>query len=130
MMCSPLPAYDSLPTDMLACCCLVPQTAELLGVPQSQWPSGSFESGQMVLDKSRHWRGLVMAMYINTYSSFWCVDALRSVCLLSQLCALLTERPAVVLAAHSGSCCSGRQHATGVFACCCLRRQPYPVFAV
>lgn len=54
------------------CCRMLPQTAELLGVPQSQWPSGSFESGQMVLDKSRHWRGLVMAMYINTYSSFWC----------------------------------------------------------
>lgn len=49
------------------------QTAELLGVPQSTWPAGSFESGQMVLDKSRHWRGLVMSMYINSYSSFWCV---------------------------------------------------------
>jgi hypothetical protein len=47
------------------------QTAELLGVPQDQWPAGSFESGQMVINKARHWRGLVMAMYINTYSRFW-----------------------------------------------------------
>lgn len=54
-----------------AICCVRLQTAELLGVPQDQWPAGSFESGQMVIDKARHWRGLVMAMYINTYSRFW-----------------------------------------------------------
>jgi hypothetical protein len=51
--------------------CVRLQTAELLGVAQDQWPAGSFESGQMVIDKARHWRGLVMAMYINTYSRFW-----------------------------------------------------------
>jgi hypothetical protein len=56
------------------CVCLLvcwPQTSELLGVPQEQWPAGSFESGQMVIDKSRHWRGLVTAMYINSYAAFW-----------------------------------------------------------
>ena len=50
-----------------------PQVSQLLGVPAESWPPGSFESGQMVVDKARHWRGLVMAMYLNSYASFWCV---------------------------------------------------------
>lgn len=55
----------------LLCVALVLQTSELLGVPREVWPAGSFESGQIVIDKSRHWRGLVLAMYINSYSGFW-----------------------------------------------------------
>lgn len=43
----------------------------MLGVPRSQWFRGSFESGQMVLDKRRHWRGLVTAAWLNSYAHFW-----------------------------------------------------------
>jgi hypothetical protein len=46
----------------------------MLGVPQSDWFAGSFESGQMVVDKKRHWRGLATAAWLNTYARFWCVD--------------------------------------------------------
>jgi alpha 1,2-mannosyltransferase len=55
---------------------VAPQAAEMLGVPRSEWPGGSFESGQMVIDKARHWRGLVAAAWLNAYAPFWCARAL------------------------------------------------------
>ena len=44
----------------------------MLGVPTAQWFGGSLESGQMVLNKRRHWRGLVVAAWLNGYAHFWC----------------------------------------------------------
>lgn len=41
-------------------------------MPREQWYAGSFESGQMVVDKRRHWRGLLSATYLNSYATFWC----------------------------------------------------------
>ena len=43
----------------------------MLGVPRESWAAGSFESGQMVIDKRRHWRGLLTAVWLNTYAHFW-----------------------------------------------------------
>ena len=43
----------------------------MLGVPRSDWYPGSFESGQMVLDKRRHWRGVATAAWLNSYAAFW-----------------------------------------------------------
>ena len=43
----------------------------MLGVPRGQWYPGSFESGQMAIDKRRHWRGLLTAAYFNSNAHFW-----------------------------------------------------------
>lgn len=43
----------------------------MLGVPRDQWPKGSFESGQMAVDKKRHWRGLLTATWFNSHAHFW-----------------------------------------------------------
>jgi hypothetical protein len=47
------------------------QAEQMLGVPRSDWFRGSFESGQMVVDKARHWRGLLTAAWLNSYASCW-----------------------------------------------------------
>ncbi|GLC36242.1 hypothetical protein PLESTB_001364800 [Pleodorina starrii] len=46
-----------------------PEITRILNIPASQMPSGTFESGQMVIDKARHWRGLLVAAYMNFYGS-------------------------------------------------------------
>lgn len=43
----------------------------MLGVPRRDWFDGSFESGQIVVDKRAHWRGLVTAAWLNSYAGFW-----------------------------------------------------------
>jgi alpha 1,2-mannosyltransferase len=43
----------------------------MLDLPSSQWYQNSFESGQMLVDKSRHWQGLMLATYLNSYARFW-----------------------------------------------------------
>ena len=49
-----------------------PRQAEaMLGVPRASWPAGSFESGQVALHKRRHWRGLLLAVWLNTHAHFW-----------------------------------------------------------
>ncbi|KIZ05690.1 hypothetical protein MNEG_2267 [Monoraphidium neglectum] len=50
---------------------VAPEAEQMLGVPRSDWFRGSFESGQMVVDKARHWRGLLTAAWLNSYASFW-----------------------------------------------------------
>lgn len=55
----------------------------MLGLTREEWPSVSFESGQMVIDKKRHWRGLVTAAWFNSYAHFWWVTL---------LCALLEPK--------------------------------------
>ncbi|KAI8468938.1 MAG: mannosyltransferase putative-domain-containing protein [Monoraphidium minutum] len=50
---------------------LAPEAEAMLGVPRGEWHPGSFESGQMVVDKKRHWRGLLAAAYFNSYAHFW-----------------------------------------------------------
>jgi alpha 1,2-mannosyltransferase len=42
-----------------------PGTWEALGVPPKDRPPGSFESGQMLLDKHRCWQPLLLAIYFN-----------------------------------------------------------------
>ncbi|GIL68802.1 hypothetical protein Vafri_22039 [Volvox africanus] len=46
-----------------------PEVAQILNISASLIPAGSFESGQMVIDKARHWRGLVLAAYMNVYGA-------------------------------------------------------------
>ncbi|GBF93077.1 hypothetical protein Rsub_05688 [Raphidocelis subcapitata] len=50
---------------------MAPQAEQMLGLPRSEWYPGSFESGQMVINKRRHWRGLVVAAWFNSYANFW-----------------------------------------------------------
>ncbi|GBF98544.1 pantothenate synthetase [Raphidocelis subcapitata] len=50
---------------------VAPQAEEMLGVPRARWFPGSFESGQMALDKRRHWRGLAAALWFNAHPNFW-----------------------------------------------------------
>lgn len=38
------------------------QIFEILEIPEAQWPTWSHESGQMLIDKRRHWRGLLLCM--------------------------------------------------------------------
>ncbi|PNW78213.1 hypothetical protein CHLRE_09g386734v5 [Chlamydomonas reinhardtii] len=45
----------------------VPEIHEVLRFPNEQVPKVTFESGQMVIDKARHWRGLLLAVYMNVY---------------------------------------------------------------
>jgi alpha 1,2-mannosyltransferase len=44
---------------------VAPGTWEALGVPLEDRPRGSFESGQMLLDKRRCWQPLLLAIYFN-----------------------------------------------------------------
>ncbi|GLI66684.1 hypothetical protein VaNZ11_010617 [Volvox africanus] len=46
-----------------------PEVARILNISASLLPAGSFESGQMVIDKARHWRGIVLAAYMNVYGA-------------------------------------------------------------
>ncbi|GIL84768.1 hypothetical protein Vretimale_14448 [Volvox reticuliferus] len=46
-----------------------PEVAQILNISASRLPAGSFESGEMVIDKARHWRGLVLAAYMNVYGA-------------------------------------------------------------
>ena len=39
-----------------------PQVYAILELPPRSRPRGTHESGQMVVDKARHWRGLVLAV--------------------------------------------------------------------
>jgi alpha 1,2-mannosyltransferase len=39
-----------------------PQVFNILEIPSHARPSVSHESGQMVLDKARHWKGLLLCM--------------------------------------------------------------------
>ncbi|GIL63128.1 hypothetical protein Vafri_17254 [Volvox africanus] len=48
-----------------------PEVAQILNISASLIPAGSFESGQMVIDKARHWRGLLLATYLNVYGSIF-----------------------------------------------------------
>ena len=50
---------------------VAPEGEQLLGLPRDKWFAGSFESGQMVLDKRRHWRGLATAVYLNAHASLY-----------------------------------------------------------
>lgn len=47
------------------------QVSDMLRLPRRRWFGGSFESGQLVVDKRRHWRGLALAVYFNSYAAFW-----------------------------------------------------------
>jgi alpha 1,2-mannosyltransferase len=48
-----------------------PQLAQMLGLQRAQMPPGSHESGQVVWDKQRHWRGLLLALYLNVHSALF-----------------------------------------------------------
>lgn len=50
---------------------MAPEAEQLLGLPRERWFPGSFESGQMVLDKRRHWRGLSLAVYLNAHAQLY-----------------------------------------------------------
>ncbi|KAG2436436.1 hypothetical protein HXX76_006739 [Chlamydomonas incerta] len=48
------------------------EAPRILNVSASRMPLNTFESGQMVLDKARHWRGLLAAAYMNMHGGlFW-----------------------------------------------------------
>ncbi|KAG2454624.1 hypothetical protein HYH02_000465 [Chlamydomonas schloesseri] len=48
------------------------EAPRILNVSASRLPHNTFESGQMVLDKARHWRGLLAAAYMNIHGRlFW-----------------------------------------------------------
>eukprot|EP00198_Chlamydomonas_reinhardtii_P010664 XP_001700001.1 predicted protein [Chlamydomonas reinhardtii] len=48
------------------------EAPRILNVSASRMPHNTFESGQMVLDKARHWRGLLIAAYMNMHGRlFW-----------------------------------------------------------
>ncbi|GFH10175.1 uncharacterized protein HaLaN_05442 [Haematococcus lacustris] len=44
-----------------------PQVYSILGIPGSRRPPNSHESGQMLVDKTRHWQGLLLCVYLNYY---------------------------------------------------------------
>ncbi|GLC36605.1 hypothetical protein PLESTM_000470500 [Pleodorina starrii] len=46
-----------------------PEVARILNISSAHMPVGTFESGQMVIDKARHWRGLLVAAYMNVYGT-------------------------------------------------------------
>eukprot|EP00877_Chromochloris_zofingiensis_P001671 jgi/Chrzof1/11504/UNPLg00437.t1 len=50
---------------------MAPQAEQMLGVPKSIWYPGSFASGQMVVDKYKHWKGLLLSVYLNSNAHFW-----------------------------------------------------------
>ncbi|KAG2501658.1 hypothetical protein HYH03_000162 [Edaphochlamys debaryana] len=43
----------------------------ILNLTKRDVPRGTHESGQMVIDKSRHWRGLLVAAYMNMYGGIF-----------------------------------------------------------
>ncbi|GFR51145.1 hypothetical protein Agub_g13500 [Astrephomene gubernaculifera] len=49
----------------------VPELAHILGVHRRDLPDSSFEAGQMLIDKRKHWRGLRVALYFNYYHNVW-----------------------------------------------------------
>ncbi len=46
---------------------VAPELHEVLGLRRGDMPQHSFESGQMLIDKKRHWLGLRVALYLNHY---------------------------------------------------------------
>ncbi|GFR52395.1 hypothetical protein Agub_g14905 [Astrephomene gubernaculifera] len=48
-----------------------PEVSQILNISNRQLPSGTYESGQMVIDKARHWRGLLVAAYLNVYGKLF-----------------------------------------------------------
>ncbi|KXZ53028.1 hypothetical protein GPECTOR_8g395 [Gonium pectorale] len=49
----------------------VPALARVLGIPPADMPASTFEAGQMLIDKRRHWRGMRVALYFNYYNEVW-----------------------------------------------------------
>ncbi|PNH09136.1 hypothetical protein TSOC_004254 [Tetrabaena socialis] len=43
----------------------------ILNISRDKLPAGTFESGQMLVDKSRHWRGLLVAAYMNAFGGLF-----------------------------------------------------------
>ena len=41
---------------------MAPQVFEVLGIPSATRPRVTHESGQILVDKSRHWKGLLLCM--------------------------------------------------------------------
>lgn len=48
-----------------------PQVSEVLELRPPGLPPDSFESGQMLIDKKTHWRGLQMAVFFNLWGRVW-----------------------------------------------------------
>ncbi len=46
---------------------VAPELHEILGLRRRDMPPHSFEAGQMLIDKRRHWLGLRVALYLNYY---------------------------------------------------------------
>ena len=42
-----------------------PQVYEILGIPPPLRPRVSYESGQILVDKARHWPGLMLTLFLN-----------------------------------------------------------------